>query len=191
MTIQEIRAKAAEQLRDSALRNFPKQLRTACLDADLIISHILQKDRTWLLFHRDEIVQEENAEEIFSCIDKRKTGLPVAYIVGHKEFFGIDFLVTPDVLIPKPDTELLVENAISEAKSRDAPKICDMCSGSGCVGISVMKNVPQASMTFADISEKALEITRENAGRILGAEIPQKKHFVRSLRFVLSRRRAV
>ncbi|MBR0033385.1 MAG: peptide chain release factor N(5)-glutamine methyltransferase [Treponema sp.] len=182
MTIQEIRLKSIESLRNSNLKNFPEQLRTISLDSDIIISHILQKNRTWILFHRSEEVPKDKEEKIFSLIEQRKTGLPIAYITGHKEFFGLDFLVTRDVLIPKPDTELLVEKTIAETNTRAGARICDMCSGSGCAGISVVKNAPSvSSVTFADISEKALEITRINAERLLGTDEPSKKIF-----FVLS-----
>ena len=158
---------------------------TPVLDVDVILSHFLGQDRTWILFHRDAEISSEQAEKIRSALEKRKTGLPVAYIIGHKEFFGLDFLVTPDVLIPKPDTELLVELALDaledkfRAKPDSIPAVCDMCSGSGCVGISILKNVSTDStdlhglsnrgvkMIFVDISEKALAVAQKNAERLL------------------------
>ena len=173
MTVQEIREKAVESLRNSQLRDFPEQIRTASLDTDILISQILQKDRTWILFHRTTPVSKDDEEKIFSAIEKRKSGLPIAYITGHKEFFALDFLVTPKVLIPKPDTELLVEQVLSEIERRNSPvSLCDMCAGSGCVGISVLKNAGSSvsSAVFADISVDALEICRKNAARILGNE---------------------
>lgn len=172
MTIQRIRERAEESLKRSRLADFPEQVRTARLDADVLIAHVLKKDRTWVLFHRADDVQADDEKAIFSCVEKRKTGLPVAYITGRKEFFGTDFLVTPDVLIPKPDTELLVEQTLSKLKSRGAAaSICDMCAGSGCVGISVAKSAPAQtrSLTLVDVSEDALAVARKNATRIVGA----------------------
>ena len=77
------------------------------LDINCILENILQKDRTYLLIHRDEELSPTQEKAFWEAVQKRRTGLPIAYITGHKEFFGLDFFVTPDVLIPKPDTELL------------------------------------------------------------------------------------
>ena len=93
-----------------------------------------------------ELTSEQSAW-LAEAVEKRKTGLPVAYITGHKEFYGYDFTVTPSVLIPKPDTEILVEKALDEIISKmDAHpdivlSICDMCTGSGCIGLSVLKQL--------------------------------------------------
>ncbi|MBP5283805.1 MAG: peptide chain release factor N(5)-glutamine methyltransferase [Treponema sp.] len=148
------------------------------LDTALLLQHITGFDRTHLLLNRDTELTAEQEEKFVSCIEKRKTGLPVAYITGHKEFFGRDFYVTQDVLIPKPDTELLVELALDalEDKFRSRPGIiptvCDMCTGSGCVGISINAECrtrnAEIKLTLADISEKALAVAGKNAERILG-----------------------
>lgn len=183
MTIQEIRIKSTDELKESKLKDFPDQLRTVSLDVDLILSHVLQKDRTWILFHRNDEISSSEIEKIISCIEKRKTGLPIAYITNHKEFFGLDFYVDENVLIPKPDTELLVEQTVNEIKlsSEKSPSICDMCSGSGCVGISVAKELSDLnldfSMTFGDISQKALEITKKNAEKIFSSNPSFEKTF--------------
>ncbi|MBO4318845.1 MAG: peptide chain release factor N(5)-glutamine methyltransferase [Treponema sp.] len=165
MNIQEARSYGKTKLEDSSP--------SAQLDADCILQEILKCDKTTLLFHREIELSNEQEKFFQQALEKRLTGLPVAYITGHKEFYGRDFTVTPDVLIPKPDTELLVENALSFIKQKHFDdkviSICDMCTGSGCVGLSVIaeckdslryKNLP--SMTLSDISMNALEIAKKN-----------------------------
>lgn len=144
------------------------------LDCQVFLQHILNCDKTFLIFHREKILTAEEEKIYIDYINRRKTGLPVAYITGHKEFYGYDFLVTSDVLIPKPDTEILVEKAISIIKENlDQKKhlrICDMCTGSGCIGLSILKSCIENSVsqnqipeiTFVDISEKALDMAKKN-----------------------------
>ncbi len=186
MTIREIRANGIQAL--SASSPSPE------LDADCLLQYVLACDKTHLLFHRDDGVSDEQAAQFSSYIQARKTGLPIAYLTGSKEFFGYDFFVTPDVLIPKPDTELLVEKALDAIKEKTNRKeriltICDMCTGSGCVGLSILKacsdmNIVRnefiPAVTMADISEKALNIARQNADRLLTAAQRSKVKFVRT-----------
>lgn len=163
------------------------------LDVEVLMQWILKKDRSYILFHRDEKLSEEQESQLKKSISLRKTGLPIAYITGHKEFYGIDFMVSPDVLIPKPDTEVLVENSIEiirclQDKSDHTLNILDMCTGSGCVAISIIKTLKDLQspgesnpkFTLADISNKALDIARENARRIIDPETLSKLTFVRT-----------
>ena len=157
------------------------------LDVDCILQYVLACDRTHILFHRDDEVTDEQKNQFFSCIQARRTGLPVAYITGTKEFFGYDFLVTPDVLIPKPDTELLVEKALEVINEKTSGKsrmltVCDMCTGSGCVGLSILKACADRNiiLVMADISDRALDIARQNASRLLDSRTNQKVKFVRT-----------
>lgn len=174
MTIQQFKTTAKNALSETS--------QTASLDVNVLLEHFLQKDKTYILSHADEELTNEQFSSLTDAVAKRKTGLPVAYITGHKEFYGYDFIVSPDVLIPKPDTEILVENAIDEiiAKMESRPEIvlsvCDMCTGSGCIGISVLKNlieeykIPSGRLpkfTFCDISSDALHIAKQNAKRLL------------------------
>lgn len=172
MTLGEIRRDAVRAL---AGADGGRPSPTPALDADVLIADALGRERSWVLAHRTDEVGAEPAEEIARRIARRLTGLPVAYITGRKEFFGNDFLVTPAVLIPKPDTELLVElaAAAAEASASERAAICDMCAGSGCVGISVARAVRRPlSLTLADLSAEALDVARENARRLLvGAEV--------------------
>lgn len=152
------------------------------LDVNCFLCHILDCTKTELLMrHRDNL--SENQEYLFEeALKKRKTGLPVAYITGTKEFYGYNFSVSPSVLIPKPDTEILVEEAvrlITEASKTYAKtsvlNICDMCTGSGCIGISVYLALLESgfpkeffpNFTFADLSPEALAIAKLNAQRLI------------------------
>lgn len=161
----------------------------------MLLEHCLKQNKTWILVHSEEELSAEQFSWLTEAVAKRKTGLPVAYITGHKEFYGYDFTVSPDVLIPKPDTEILVEKAIDEiiAKIEFQPEIvlsvCDMCAGSGCIGISVLKNlieefkIPSGQLpkfTFADISEKALDIARQNAKKLLPPEEVEELRFIQT-----------
>ncbi len=191
MTLQQFKLKAVEQLENTSP--------TASLDVQVLLEFILKLSKTQILLNRDKELEPEVLCWLKEAIEKRKTGLPVAYITNQKEFYGYNFYVTPDVLIPKPDTEILVERAIdlviekTEANPNKILTICDMCSGSGCIGISVLKtllreydftleNLPM--VTFVDISQKALDVSMKNAKEIL--EIEQNPDLLSRLRFIRS-----
>ena len=161
------------------------------LDVQVLLSHALKYDKTQLLLFAENHIPEDKLVWLNNAVSLRKTGLPVAYITGVKEFYGYDFFVTPDVLIPKPDTEVLVERAMELIIEAAHPlRILDMCTGSGCIGLSVMKtlyalekvpveNLPQ--MTMVDISEPALAIAKKNAAALLpDANILQRITFIQS-----------
>ena len=152
------------------------------LDADVLIQHAFSYSKTELLLNRDKPIDNEKLLWLDDALSKRKKGLPIAYITGHKEFYGYDFFVTPAVLIPKPDTEILVERAISiiiekmETRPNNILTVCDMCTGSGCIALSVLKSlkenfdIPESRLpkfTLADISQPALEIAKKNADSLL------------------------
>ena len=167
------------------------------LDVQVILQHALHLDKTQLLLFSHKKLPHTKLDWLNEAIAKRKTGLPVAYITGVKEFYGYDFFVTPDVLIPKPDTEILVEHAVElimekiGSDTTDRPlAICDMCTGSGCIGIAVMKTLYAVEkipveklplLTMVDISEPAMAIAKKNAAALLpDSEILQKITFIQS-----------
>jgi len=162
---------------------------TPDLDTAVILQYVTGFTKTKLLLERDYVLSNEQQKLFNEALEKRKKGLPVAYITSHKEFYSYDFYVNPNVLIPKPDTELLVDNALnalgkayaalenSDGTLKKIPLALDMCCGSGCVGISILKALMDndslsvndlPKMTFADISDKALEVARLNAEILLG-----------------------
>lgn len=186
MTIRSLRKEIIQKLSASlnpAVRNSPG------LDADILLGFFLGWNRSRLLAHDEDEFPEPLIETVNDAVVRRLAGTPVAYITGQKEFFGRVFSVSPSVLIPKPDTELLVEKALEFAedflrKNTGTLRIIDMCSGSGCVGISIAAELlqlfPQRPVVlyFADISEKALSVTVENAEKILGKSPNLDVHYV-------------
>ena len=168
---------------------------SAALDVSVLLEFFLGKDKTWILLHEKDELTAEQFSKLSEAVAARKTGLPVAYITGRKEFYGYDFFVTPDVLIPKPDTEILVESALTEitrkiqSEKNGISSICDICTGSGCVGLSVIKflsernEIPSAKLpelTLSDISSAALLIAEKNAKNLLPRELCQKINLVKS-----------
>jgi len=160
------------------------------LDANILLCHFLNLSKTALICNDSRILKEAELDTIQQGIEKRLSGLPVAYITNHKEFFGYDFYVDQNVLIPKPDTELLVEKALlavdkalSTAPEKKADyKIADICTGSGCIAISVLKTLFQkyrASIKVAasDISKAALVVAEKNADTLLSQEERQNISF--------------
>jgi release factor glutamine methyltransferase len=136
-----------------------------------------------MLAHGDAIVGEGKEARFWHLVEKRRTGLPVAYLTGTKEFYAMPFFVTPAVLIPKPDTETLVEEALAVLRHRGTPglTVLDMCTGSGCIAISILRSSPvPVVVTAADISAPALAVARENARRLLSAEERRRLRFVQS-----------
>ena len=143
------------------------------------LQSVLKCTKTYLFSHDDYILTEKEKSEIFKMFEKRKTGLPVAYITGHKEFYNLDFYVNPHVLIPKPDTELLVEKALEYIKENNFTNILDLCTGSGCIAVSVLKNLNnKIIMTASDISENALKVAQINSRQLLTEEENKRIRFI-------------
>lgn len=144
--------------------------REARLEAQILAAHALGVNRAWLIAHDRDPLSDTQAAAVESLLARRERGEPVAYILGEKEFHGRAFKVTPDVLIPRPETELLVEAALECLPKDRGAKILDLGTGSGCIAISLALERPAWSLTAVDISPAALKIARENAAR-LGARL--------------------
>ena len=167
MTAADARLKAIEILLSSNIDSVPE---SPSLDVSIILSHFLGMTRSHLIAHPETLI-DSIEPAFFDAIDKRAHGLPVAYITGTKEFWGLPFMVTPDVLIPKPDTEVLVERAIAiidrDSSRVTAPyRVLDVCTGSGCIAVSLKATRADIDITATDISAKALAVARVNAGRL-------------------------
>ena len=132
-------------------------------EAASLLAHALGRDRTFLITHAEEEVSAEALTLFRSLVERRSRGEPLQYITGHTEFFKLDFEVTPDVLIPRPETELLVETALDLLEGMDAPLLCDVGTGSGCIIISILHERYEAQGVGLDISGAALEVARRNA----------------------------
>lgn len=146
---------------------------TPVLDVDCILSFVANVSRSYVLSHPEYELSNLQCEFFLKSIKQRKKGFPVAYIIGKKEFYGRNFFVTPDVLIPKADTELLVEHSLLLAKeillTKNSLRVADVCTGSGCIAISFAKELEKqialtnVEIVATDISEKALSISKKNA----------------------------
>jgi len=140
----------------------------------LLLGHVLQQSSAWLLGHDDHMLAEDELRVFASLVARRAGGEPVAYLVGFREFFGREFAVSPAVLIPRPETELLVEVALAGVGAGDAkagaPRILDLGTGSGCIAITLALEIPRAQVTAVDACETALHIATRNA-EALGAQL--------------------
>lgn len=137
---------------------------TPRLDCEVLLSHILNCPRLKLLTERNSLLNQEQYERFKNLLNLRAEGQPAAYLTGKKEFMGIEFVVTPGVLIPRGDTEIAAEKVIEECRKKEGTvSIVDIGCGSGAIGISTAKYVKDAFVTLIDISREALETASENA----------------------------
>jgi release factor glutamine methyltransferase len=153
----------AEALRRGAAVLDHNGIGDARREAGALLSHVIAKDRTFLISHAEDVIGESEQERFAAAIERRAGGEPAQYITGTQDFYGRAFRVTPAVLIPRPETELLVEAAL-EVMSAEA-RICDVGTGSGCIAITVVCERDDARAVAVDLSEAALEVARENASR--------------------------
>jgi release factor glutamine methyltransferase len=138
----------------------------AGIDAEVLARYVLGWDRAAYLSHRDEPIASDAASRFHEAIAERQRRVPVAYITGTREFWGLDFLVTPAVLIPRPETELVVDEALRFLKdSAGSWQIADVGTGSGCLAVSLARELPHATIVATDISPEALAVARQNAVR--------------------------
>ena len=131
--------------------------------ARAILQHTLKKSKEYTIIYDTNEVTQKQREEYVKNIKRLILGEPLQYITGLQEFMKIRFIVTKDVLIPQPDTEILVEEVIKIANKIENPLILDLCTGSGAIAVSLAKNIPNSKIVATDISKKALEIARQNA----------------------------
>ncbi len=137
---------------------------TPALDASVLLAHVTHKPRTWVMAHPELTLSQKQQKQLEESLTSLEDGEPLPYILGHWEFFGLDFDITPDVLIPRPETELLVEKAIAWLQKSDVRRtVADVGTGSGVIAISVAKHVPDARVLATDLSRDALEVARANA----------------------------
>ena len=138
----------------------------ARLDAWLLLEFAADIKRAWYYAHMDETAETAVAEQYRQLCEKRAQHIPLQHLTGQAYFMGYEFYVDDRVLVPRQDTETLVEEAISHLRELPAPKILDMCTGSGCILLSLLMELPQASGTGVDVSADALEVAKENTRRL-------------------------
>lgn len=146
------------------------------MDIQLILAHVLGKSRSWLLAHPKIQLNPQQAAELEAEIEQLELGEPLPYIIGQWEFFGLEFEVNREVLIPRPETELMVEQAIVLLQSKPGQtRAADIGTGSGCISAAIAAHVPELNMLATDISFPALQVARRNA---IKHEVADRIHFV-------------
>lgn len=175
-TLQHILKKATDELRSFASP-------TPEIDARTLLEDALEKDSVFLISNPTRPITNLEYARFRRSIRKRKSGLPIAYIIGHKEFYGYDFFVNKNVLIPRPETEYLVEKTLELVKPKST--IFDLGTGSGCIAVSLAKKLAEKDSNFticaSDNSKKALDVARKNANRLLSADDFKIKFFLSDL----------
>ena len=136
------------------------------LKARLLLQYVLDKPRQYIIVYDNKEIDKQQQWQYFVNIEKLTKGVPLQHITHRQEFMKMDFFVDENVLIPRSDTEILVEEVIKIAQKYNSPRILDLCTGSGAIAISLKKFVPNADITAVDISEKALEIAQKNAKKL-------------------------
>jgi release factor glutamine methyltransferase len=161
-------------LRDAITQLESTHVPSASLAAELLLMHTLGRERTWLYAHPEQELDDVTRERYFSLIARRSSGVPTQHLTGRQEFWGLDFEVTSDVLIPRPETEhvievvlerLGVESDVSSTQRNSALRIADVGTGSGCIAIALGHELSGARITATDVSVAALEVARRNAAR--------------------------
>lgn len=142
-----------------------KGLDTPRLDAEVLLAHVLGVDRLYLYVHFDQPLERQELARYREAVRRRARREPVAYITGEKEFMGLAFQVTPAVLIPRPETELVVETAVTLLASHPGPLVADLGTGSGAIAVAVLKKLPAARAVAVDASPAALAVAQANARR--------------------------
>lgn len=155
MNVKEAKKKGIEELKKANIEEPIIKIR-------MILSFVLNKTKEFIMAHEEYNLNEEEEKEFFDGIEKLRNNIPIEYITHNKEFMKLNFYVNEDVLIPREDTEILVEEIIDEYKNKDV-KILDLCTGSGCIGISLKKYMANANVSASDISGNALKVAKLNA----------------------------
>jgi len=159
ITVKEALQRASFQLREAGI-TAPRR------EAEILLAAILEKSRAWLYAHADEILGNAAYLQFRQWVKRRAEGEPYAYLCGEREFMGLPFLVTPAVLIPRPETEILVEAVAEELRECPNPKLLEIGAGSGAIAVTLATLLPQAEIVAVDISTAALEVAALNAERL-------------------------
>ncbi len=148
----------------SRLNQLTKELKSS-LDAQVLLAHITKKTKAWLLAHPELELTDTEEKKLENALAKLKNNIPLPYVIGHWEFFGLEFHISNAVLIPRPETEELVERALDWLRANKARRVLDVGTGSGCIPISLARNARDLNVVGVDISSSALNIARQNAQR--------------------------
>ncbi len=149
-------------LREGSCALEAAHIEEARLDAWLLLEYVTGRNRAWYFAHSDEPADEQTEQKYMELCRKRREHIPLQHLTGSACFMGYDFFVDQHVLVPRQDTECLVEEGLRLLKGRENPRILDMCTGSGCILLSMLKEIPEASGTGVDLSEEALVVAERN-----------------------------
>lgn len=170
--------KTIRELLNEANQTFKSvDIESYILDAQLLMCHVLQKDKLWLMINANERIGIEKENEFLELVEKRKNKYPMNYILGTAEFMGIDFIVKDGVLIPRPDTEVLVEEVLKHIEKYEEIDICDLCCGSGAIGLSIAQYRINTKVDLLDIDDIPKEVTGLN---IKNQELEERAKFIQS-----------
>jgi release factor glutamine methyltransferase len=136
------------------------------IDAQVLLGHVLGRNRAWLAAHGDDALAPVDAEAFFALARRRRDGEPIAYLTGTREFWGLPLAVSPAVLIPRPETEALVEVALAHLPADRATRVLDLGTGSGAIALAIAHERPRARVLATDVSDAALQVARANAQRL-------------------------
>lgn len=138
-------------------------IKEAKFEIQLILQFVLKVNRAWLIAHENDALGIHHEQDFHLLLARRLAGEPIAYILGNREFYGLDLMVTPGTLIPRPDTETLVDAALAKIPNNVNYSILDLGTGTGAIALAIAKHRPHANIIAVDVSKTALEIARENA----------------------------
>lgn len=164
-------------LREGSLMLEKAGIGEARLDAWLLLEYVTGRNRAWYFAHSSEQAEEEQEKRYQELYRKRAGHIPLQHLTKNACFMGYDFYVDENVLVPRQDTEILVEQALLLLKEQKSPYILDMCTGSGCILLSILKEIPEAAGVGADLSEPALKVAQRNADSL---QVKERAHFVQS-----------
>jgi release factor glutamine methyltransferase len=158
----------------SILQDHSKQLEAALnidsssarIEVQCLLQNVLQVNRAWLLTHPEQSLDPDQHAQYMALLERRQTGEPIAYLLGEREFYGLTFKVSPATLIPRPETELLVELALQRIPQQGACRVLDLGTGSGAIALSIAHARPEAEVVAADASTTALELAQFNANQL-------------------------
>ena len=153
------------------------QIKSAGLDCEILLSKVISKDRKYILLNLDEELNEKNISDFKDLIIKRSLNKPVAYLIGKKDFWKYSFFVSDQTLIPRPDTEILIENALKITKQKSKLNILDIGTGSGCILLSILKDRSDFYGTGIDISRDCIDISKINATKL---ELSNRSKFLKT-----------
>ncbi|HEX9120805.1 MAG TPA: peptide chain release factor N(5)-glutamine methyltransferase [Terriglobales bacterium] len=165
--VKSFRMQLKETLRSAIAMLEENRVGSPRMNAEVLLMFVLGCDRAYLYAHPERELSAEESERYGEALEQRARGVPAQYITGHQEFWGLDFIVGPAVLIPRPETEHLVEAVLELCKTIERPRMVDVGTGSGCVALALASELPRAEIHATEISAAALEIARANAARLL------------------------